>query len=147
MRVDIFKSEVLAWIVAIFVFSSWVQARSIRFNLSVEAAPAVDIFKSEAFSPLCHLFGLIKGTCLQSIAMWDNIQFVSFEDYINSTIKKSRILDEKHQHLSHCTVAKGTGIGKTWYRKKYRYRYRKYLVPEKVSVSLNILGTVTHCSR
>ena len=25
----------------------------------------------------------------------------------------------------------GTGIGKIWYRKKYRYRYRKYLVPEK----------------
>ena len=63
--VDIFKSEVLAWIVAIFVFSSWVQARSIRFNLSVAAA-LVDIFKSEAFSPLCHLFAvgfLIKGTC------------------------------------------------------------------------------------
>ena len=41
----------------------------------------------------------------------------------------------------------GTGIGKIWYRKKYRYRYRKYLVPEKslVSVSFNILGTVTHC--
>ena len=40
----------------------------------------------------------------------------------------------------------GTGIGKIWYRKKYRYRYRKHLVPEKkVSVSFNILGTVTHC--
>ena len=54
----------------------------------------------------------------------------------------------------------GTGIGQIWYRKKvsepvsdkfgtekrYRYRYRKYLVPEKVSVSVssNILGTVTH---
>ena len=25
----------------------------------------------------------------------------------------------------------GTGIGKIWYRKKYRYRYRKNLVPEK----------------
>ena len=40
----------------------------------------------------------------------------------------------------------GTGVGKIWYRKKYQYRYRKYLVPEKVSVlvSFNILGTVTH---
>ena len=39
-----------------------------------------------------------------------------------------------------------TGIGKIWYQKKYRYRYRKYLVPEKVSVSVlfDILGTVTH---
>ena len=53
------------------------------------------------------------------------------------------------------------GIGKNWYRKKVsepvsekfgtgkksRNRYRKNLVPEKVpvSVSFNILGTVTHC--
>ena len=42
----------------------------------------------------------------------------------------------------------GTGIGKIWYRKKSRNRYRKNLVPEKVpvSVSFNILGTVTHWS-
>ena len=39
----------------------------------------------------------------------------------------------------------GTGVGKIWYRKKYRYRYQKYLVLEKVSISFNILGTVTHC--
>ena len=53
----------------------------------------------------------------------------------------------------------GIGIGKIWYRKKYRYRYRQNLVPEKsigigiediwyrkkvsVSVSLKIMGTVT----
>ena len=43
-------------------------------------------------------------------------------------------------------VSEKFGIGKIWYRKKYRYRYRKHLVPEKkVSVSFNILGTVTHC--
>ena len=53
----------------------------------------------------------------------------------------------------------GTGIGKNWYRKKvsepvsekfgtkkkYRYQYRKYLVPEKVSVLFKIVGTVTLC--
>ena len=55
----------------------------------------------------------------------------------------------------------GIVIGKIWYRKKVSeplsdnvgtkkitrpYRYRKYLVPEKVlvSVSFNILGTLTH---
>ena len=32
----------------------------------------------------------------------------------------------------------GTGIGKIWYRKKYRYRYRKYLVPEK-SIGIGIV--------
>ena len=53
-----------------------------------------------------------------------------------------------------------TGIGKIWYRKKSRNRYREDLVPTKstgigikniwyrkkvsVSVSFNILGTVTH---
>ena len=35
----------------------------------------------------------------------------------------------------------GTGIGKIWYRKKSRNRYRKYLVPKKVPVSFDILGT------
>ena len=30
------------------------------------------------------------------------------------------------------------GIGKIWYRKKYRYRYRKYLVPEK-SIGIGIV--------
>ena len=51
----------------------------------------------------------------------------------------------------------GTGIVKNWYSKpvslkfgigkKSRNRYRKNLVPKKVpvSVSFNILGTVTHC--
>ena len=37
----------------------------------------------------------------------------------------------------------GTGVGKIWYRKKYRYQ--KHLVLEKVSILFNILGTVTHC--
>ena len=41
----------------------------------------------------------------------------------------------------------GTGIVKILYRKKSRNRYRKNLVPKKVpvSVSFEILGTVTHC--
>merc|ERR1719295_571133 len=77
--------------------------------------------------------------------------------------------------IFHFSGGLGTGIGKIWYRKKvsepvsekfgtgkkYRNRYRKNLVPEKslgtgigkiwyrkkvsVSVSLNILGTVTLC--
>ena len=45
----------------------------------------------------------------------------------------------------------GTGIGKIWYRKKSqnqywhrkKYRYRKKV---SISVSFNILGTVTHCT-
>ena len=57
----------------------------------------------------------------------------------------------------------GTGIGKIWYRKKSRNRYRKkfgtgkstgigieniwYRKKVSVSVSFNILGTVTHCNR
>ena len=32
----------------------------------------------------------------------------------------------------------GIGIGKIWYRKKYRYRYQKYLVPEK-SIGIGIV--------
>ena len=49
--------------------------------------------------------------------------------------------------VTRCSRSHGSAV-KIWYRKKYRYRYRKYLVPEKVSVSVsfNILGTVTHCS-
>ena len=31
----------------------------------------------------------------------------------------------------------GIGFGKIWYRKKYRYRFRKFLVSKKVSVSVS----------
>ncbi len=33
----------------------------------------------------------------------------------------------------------GIGFGKNWYRKKYRYRFRKFLVSKKVSVSKNLI--------
>ena len=33
----------------------------------------------------------------------------------------------------------GIGFGKIWYRKKYRYRFRKFLVSKKVSVSKNLV--------
>ena len=43
-------------------------------------------------------------------------------------------------------TVKRINSGKFWYQKKFRNRYRKNLVPKKVlvSVSFNILGTVTH---
>ena len=34
----------------------------------------------------------------------------------------------------------GIGFGKIWYRKKYRYRFRKFLVSKKVSVSKNLVS-------
>ena len=33
----------------------------------------------------------------------------------------------------------GIGFKKIWYRKKYRYRFRKFLVSKKVSVSENLV--------
>ena len=55
--------------------------------------------------------------------------------------------------IFHISGGIGTGIGKFWYRKKvsepvsekiwyqkkYRYRYRKYLVPEKKSIGIGIV--------
>ena len=40
--------------------------------------------------------------------------------------------------IFHFSDSIGTGIRKIWYRKKYRYRYRKYLVPEK-SIGIGIV--------
>ena len=34
----------------------------------------------------------------------------------------------------------GIGFGKIWYRKKYLYRFRKFLVSKKVSVSKNLVS-------
>ena len=36
----------------------------------------------------------------------------------------------------------GIGFGKIWYRKKYRYRFRKFLVSKKVSVSENLVSVL-----
>ena len=44
--------------------------------------------------------------------------------------------------IFHISGGIGTGIGKIWYRKKSRNRYRENLVPKKVSVSVSkIFGT------
>ena len=34
----------------------------------------------------------------------------------------------------------GIGFGKFWYRKKYRYRFQKFMVSKKVSVSKNLVS-------
>ena len=36
----------------------------------------------------------------------------------------------------------GIGFGKIWYRKKYRYRFQKFLVSKKVSVSENLVSVL-----
>ncbi len=36
-------------------------------------------------------------------------------------------------------ISIGIGFGKIWYRKKYRYRFRKFLFSKKVSVSKNLV--------
>ena len=52
-----------------------------------------------------------------------------------SVLKKIGIGKSIGISLEKFGIGKGIGFKKKWYRKKYRYRFRFFLVSEKVSVS------------
>ena len=119
--------------------------------------------------PVCRV--LVNSCCyfkitLIAIAVREAILYQNgcfFIHFINGPWPQSvtfRFQNFSVSKLFHFFGGFGFGIGKIWYRKKYRIRYRKNLVSKKVSYLVSekfgigksfgfgfiqILGIVTHC--